>query len=233
MLNMYHQIISYLSRFKFKASSFSQSGEDLIVRFIFNSIGIKRPSYIDIGAHHPNYLNNTAIFYLEGSHGINIEPDPNLFSKFRQYRRRDINLNLGISEKKSVTDFYIISCNALNTFSKQEAESYVKDGNYTIKSVIKIETQTIAWVIEKYCNGDFPHLLSIDAEGYDELIIKQIDFEKSFPIVICIETIAFSHTGIAKKNTDLINYIISKGYIIYADTYINTIFVRKEKWENR
>jgi hypothetical protein len=61
---------------KFEKKSFSQSGEDLIIDFIFNALGISRPSYIDIGAHHPYYLNNTAIFYLRGARGINIEPDP-------------------------------------------------------------------------------------------------------------------------------------------------------------
>jgi hypothetical protein len=65
---------------KFEKKSFSQTGEDLIVEFIFNDIGVDYPSYIDIGAHHPYYLNNTQIFYLKGCRGINIEPDPSLFN---------------------------------------------------------------------------------------------------------------------------------------------------------
>ena len=51
--------------------SYSQSGEDLIVKHIFENLGVKKPSYLDIGAYHPFHLNNTVIFYLSGSHGIN------------------------------------------------------------------------------------------------------------------------------------------------------------------
>lgn len=61
----------------FKKISYSQCGEDLIVSFIFNRLGILNPNYIDIGAHHPYKLSNTAFFYESGSRGINIEPDQN------------------------------------------------------------------------------------------------------------------------------------------------------------
>ena len=47
---------------QFLKKSYSQCGEDLIVKFIFDILNIKNPSYIDIGAHHPNYISNTALF---------------------------------------------------------------------------------------------------------------------------------------------------------------------------
>ena len=37
----------------FKKNSYSQFGEDIIVKFIFDALNIKKPSYIDIGAHDP------------------------------------------------------------------------------------------------------------------------------------------------------------------------------------
>ena len=51
---------------KYKKISFSQCGEDLIVKFIFDCLGINSPTYIDIGAHHPHYISNTALFYKNG-----------------------------------------------------------------------------------------------------------------------------------------------------------------------
>ncbi|MFM7886227.1 MAG: glycosyltransferase family 2 protein, partial [Pseudanabaena sp.] len=54
--------------------SYSQCGEDLIIQFIFSSLGISKPSYIDIGAYDAHKLSNTAVFYEQGSRGINIEP---------------------------------------------------------------------------------------------------------------------------------------------------------------
>jgi hypothetical protein len=91
-----------------KKSSYSQSGEDLIISFIFDTLRIKKPSYIDIGAHHPYFISNTALLYENGSRGINIEPDPVLFKKINKVRKKDINLNFGIGEKESVMDFYIM-----------------------------------------------------------------------------------------------------------------------------
>lgn len=210
--------------------SYSQSGEDLIVKFIFDNIGIKKPSYIDIGAHHPFYLSNTALFYSLGSRGINIEPDPVLFNEFLNHRKQDINLNYGISEKEGNQDFFLINEPALNTFSKSEAENYIKEGQYFIKETVKVKVFEIQQVISKYSNGKFPDFLSLDAEGIDELVLKSIDYNKSSPLVICVETITFSTSGNGVKNQELINYIESKDYLLYADTNINSIFVKKEMW---
>lgn len=215
---------------KYKKISFSQCGEDLIVKFIFDCLGINNLTYIDIGAHHPHYISNTALFYKNGCRGINIEPDPTLFKEFLKYREEDKNLNIGISDSNTELDFYIISSPTLNTFSKDEAVKYAQEGNFEIKSIEKIKVNTLKSVLDECSNGVFPQYLSIDAEGVDELIIKEIDFENNYPIVICIETISFSTSGNGTKNTKLIEYIERKGYLSYADTNINTIFVRKSLW---
>lgn len=229
----------FLERFKpktenrdinFQKISYSQCGEDLIIRHIFDALKIKNPSFIDVGAHHPFYMSNTATFYLSGSSGINIEPDPVLFERFKVERQRDINLNIGISEIESESDFYIISTPTLNTFSKEIAYSYENEG-YKVVDVKKIKTLSIQQIIERHCNGKFPEFLSLDAEGVDELILKSIDFEMNAPIVICIETISFSNTGHGQKNTEIIHYLESKGYLLYADTNINSIFVLRAQWE--
>lgn len=217
----------------YRKFSYSQSGEDLIVKYIFDQFGMGQPSYMDIGAHHPFYLSNTALFHERGSRGINIEPDPVLMKAFLQHRSNDVNLNIGISDEKSVLDFYIINNPVLNTFSKEEAENYHKEGDYHIVETRKIEVNTVKAVLDEHRNGKFPDFLSIDAEGVDEVVLKSLDLMNSLPVVICVETISFSNTGKGKKNQALIDFVLSKGYFLYADTYINSIFVLKDKWENR
>ena len=215
---------------KYLKQSYSQSGEDLIIKYLFDNIGIHNPSYLDIGAHHPFYLNNTAIFYKEGARGINIEPDPSLFEKFKTERIGDINLNIGIGITEGVQEFYIINEPALNTFSIREANSYVNEGAYNIKEVAQINVNTIKNVLKNHCNNVFPDLLTIDAEGIDEVILNDIDFENNKPIVICIETISFSMNGKGIKNTVIPKLLDAKGYLQYADTNINSIFILKERW---
>ncbi len=216
---------------KHMKASYSQAGEDLIVKYIFDALGNQKPTYLDIGAHHPYYLSNTALFYLNGSRGINIEPDPNLFVNINNHRKFDINLNVGVSNQIGELDFYLISSSTLNTFSKEEAERYVKEGDYKIEKIQKINVTTLKNIIDEYSDGKFPDFLSLDAEGVDELIIREIDFQNNFPMVICVETISFSTSGRGKKNTLLVNYLSDNGYLVYADTNINTIFVRKDVWE--
>ena len=209
--------------------SYSQCGEDLIIRFIFNCLGIEKPSYIDIGSHNPEYINNTAIFYINGSRGINIEPDPTLFQKFENKRKHDINLNIGIGNEVGKMDFYLMSNPTLNTFSKNEANKCAEMG-YFVTSVEKVKVDTLSNTVQTYWSGQFPDFLSLDVEGLDETILRSINYDENFPIVICVETISFSENGNGIKNKSIVEFLEDRGYIVYADTYINTIFVRKDRW---
>lgn len=212
-----------------KKVSYSQTGEDLIIDFLFTGLGIRKPSYIDIGAHHPSFLSNTLLFYKKGSTGINIEPNPELIKHFKAQRPKDINLNIGVGSKSATLDFYIFSAATLSTFSKSEAEKYQQD-NFKLKSVEKIPVDTLDNVLQKYYKGQFPHFMSIDVEGYEEEILNLIDFRNNFPLVICAETLSFADFGKGRKNQPLIDLICSKGYFVYGETYINTIFVHQGKW---
>jgi FkbM family methyltransferase len=213
--------------------SYSQCGEDLIMDFIFGQIGISKPTYLDIGAHHPFYLNNTALFSARGCVGINVEPDPHLFVNFMAERPNDINLNIGVGDKQSQMDFYIMSTPTMNTFSKNVAEELVANSGFTIKEVKSTPLLDVTSILDKYHGGKFPDLFSLDVEGLDEQIIRSMNFENSFPKVICIETLSYSDNGNGVKNTSLIDLVRSKGYFNYADTYINTIFVKENLLKNQ
>ncbi len=214
--------------------SYSQCGEDLIVKFIFRELGKNIISYLDIGAHHPTYINNTALFYKTGSTGVSIEPDPFLFKRIHDERSNDINLNIGIGGGQASTeaDFYILSEKTLNTFSKEEAERCVSYGNKKIEKIVKLPLLPINEIMKKYFNPA-PDFISLDVEGYDIVILKSFDFEKFRPKVWCIETLTYTEDKTEQKIQETVDFMISQGYFIYADTYINTIFVDKETWLKR
>jgi len=214
-------------------SSYSQAGEDLIIRFIFDAIGICNPRYLDIGAYHPEMLSNTALFYQNGSHGINVEANPYLLNNFFTKRPKDINLNLGVGRESNKLDFYVMSTPTLSTFSQEEVQKYVTETKHTLQEVIPIQVETINQIINQFAGGCFPELLSLDVEGLDLDILQSIDYQKNCPIVICVETISFSETGEGRKNHQISNFLTSQGYLIYADTYINTIFVKEDVWKRQ
>ncbi len=213
--------------------SYSQCGEDLIVRYIFDVLLIEHPTYLDIGAHHPFFLNNTALLNEEGSRGVNVEADPQLISRFEQRRKDDVNLNIGMSTEKGSMDFYVMSAQTLSTFSAKEAARYEQEGAGIIESVIPVEVQTFAEVVNSNFDGGFPDFVSLDVEGLDYEILKSIDFSKYRPHVFCIETIIFTQNRSSKdvgRHDEIDELMLKNNYIKYADTNINTIYVNRSSW---
>lgn len=213
--------------------SYSQSGEDVIVNFIFQCLGIENPAYIDIGANHPYLFNNTALLYQSGSRGINIEPNPELFELLQQIREHDVNLNIGIAQEKGFLDYYLMSSPTMSTFSLEEREKLEKETSIDISRIIKTKTDTLSNVLNDYAHGIFPDFLSLDVEGLEEIILRSIDYDHNFPKVICIETLTYTENNTERKEQSVINYLIDKGYMMFADTYINSIFVKQDLWKSR
>ena len=209
--------------------SYSQCGEDLIVRFIFDALKIHSPTYIDIGAHHPTYLNNTFSFYAQGARGVNVEPDPKLIREFHEKRPRDSNLNIGVGDKDGSMPFYVMSSRTLNTFSEAEARAMEKEGKVAIEEVVSIPVRSIDSVLDEYFPVA-PDLVSIDIEGFDLIVLRSLDFARHRPKVICAETLSYSSKREGGKIPEIAELMQDNGYFAYADTHINTIFLDKNLW---
>ncbi len=214
---------------KLKYNSYSQAGEDGILKFLFYDKKIEIITYLDLGTNVPDYGNNTFLFYLGGSRGVCVEADSTLIEKIKQIRPEDKILNIGVNiGNDEEADFYIFNEPSLNTFDKEEAYKRENHGTYKIVKIEKVKLKTLENLIRENF-ATYPDFLSIDIEGLDLAVLKSLDFEK-FPIpIICAETCTYSENHIRPKNHEISNFMISKGYMIYADTYVNTIFVNK-KW---
>lgn len=211
----------------FGGHTYSQHGEDLIIAGIFYQLGIRQPDFIDIGAHHPFNISNTALLSSLGSTGINIEANPNLFQNFIQYRPNDINLNIGVGPVFGVSDFYMIDeLSGRNTFSKDAANSFIADNHdFSIKEIIPIEIFTFEYIISTYYNGKCPMFLSIDIEGLDYSVLKTVDFNRFRPVVICAEAV---FSGSSVDNYDIVSLLQDVGYFVYCNACSNIIFVESE-----
>jgi FkbM family methyltransferase len=210
---------------KFSELSFSQYGEDVVIRKIFNEFKIYKPSYIDIGTNHPVALNNTFHFYLKGSRGILIEPDISYNHLIKKYRKDDQLFNVGIGPKKDELTFFIMSMPVLNTFSQEEAENYVEKG-YQIKEKRKVNIETLEYIISQTNIGK-PNFISLDVEGFEMEILNSINFETIRPNVFCIEVYSYAK---GKKENEITDFMKSKNYFVYADINLNSIFVDRESW---
>lgn len=222
--------VAILSKFNpYSQLSYSQCGEDLIVQYIFDRRNIAKPSYLDIGANHPYFLSNTALFYRKGCKGITIEANPQLARLFESHRKKGVSLNVGISDNEDELDFFIMKDDTLSTFSKKEADEMIAAGK-ELNIVKKIKLITITKVLNDYCAGKFPDFLSLDVEGMDLQILRSIDFGKSFPKVICVEAANYSPIGAGSRREELIEFLVSKDYYEYANTNLNAIMVKRDFW---
>lgn len=213
--------------------SYSQCGEDLAICSIFDALGIKRPSYIDIGAHDPIYLSNTYLLYLKGSRGVCIEPNPELHRNIKKKRTKDICLNMGVGITSTTeAPFYCMSSSTLSTFSREDAERMASYGNEKIEKVITMPLISFDEVVTKYLSA-CPNFISLDVEGLDLAILKSIDFTKYRPQVFCVETLTYTEDKTEKKILATIEFMLDKGYFVYEDTFINTIFVDNAAWAAR
>lgn len=213
--------------------SFSQCGEDLIIDFIFDALDLSKPSYLDIGAHHPTYLNNTYLFYQKGCNGVCIEPNPALLARIERIRKRDICLNVGVGiSLEREADFFVMSSDTLSTFSKETAERYQSYGNQKIEKVIRIPLVPVNDIIKEHFK-DCPAFVSLDVESMELEVLKTFDFTSFRPAVFCIETLTYTEDKSERKIDEISGLMHSKGYFTYADTYINTIFVDKQAWNSR
>ncbi|GAB4027560.1 MAG: hypothetical protein Fur0011_5950 [Candidatus Microgenomates bacterium] len=207
----------------YQKTSYSQSGEDLILDYWINS---SAGFYVDVGANHPVMLNNTYLFYKKGWRGINIEPNPDIFKLLNAVRPNDVNLNMGISKTNISQTFYSINPPTMSTFSKNKAIKFQKNG-YNLLSTQKIKCLSLKSLLKRYLPKDTPlDILNIDVEGTEDLVIMSNDWNKYRPKFLILETV--NHLPTYKINKKYDYLMKSYYYHKFADTYINTIYISDE-----
>jgi FkbM family methyltransferase len=212
--------------------SHAQCGEDLIVRYLFHTLHKEKPSYLDIGAYDPYLFSNTAFFYIRGSQGICVEPDPDLYHRLKTARPRDTVLNVGIGPESGEATIYLMEPSTLNTFSRKQAETLEREKTARRRDERPVPVMTVEALLAQYAGGIFPDFLSLDTEALDLQILQSISFERSVPTVICVETRSYSLTGQGTKETEIGQFLQSVGYLLYADTHLNSIFVSHSAWHS-
>jgi len=214
--------------------SYSQCGEDVMCAFVLGVLGITDPLYLDIGCFDATKFSNTYHFYEKGRHGICVDANPILTAAFSAKRPRDQIVNIGLSGKTSAKlPFHVMEQATLSTFSNQEALRLESEGASKIERLIDINVFPIAEFLRSYFPDRKLDLVSLDVEGFDAEIVENFDFDFVRPAVFCVETLEYKERGHQKKNEQIINMMLSRNYMLYGDTFINSIFVDKSLWQAR
>lgn len=201
--------------------------ESIVIKTVFDALGIKKPSYIDVGACHPYNLSNTMLFYYYGSRGINIEPEKSLAPEFKKYRPEDINLFVGVAEKRGEAKFYRSHEPSLSTFNASTKEWSAAHHRCTYyDDYVMVPMRTLNDIVDEYLNGKFPDFIDIDVEGMDQIVLASCDFSKSSPKLICVEgrTAVFNELLMNKK-------CAGGSYRPYCKVGVNTIYLRDDIYD--
>ncbi len=214
-------LISSHKTYAYRNFSFSQEGEDLVLKKMFGKN--KKGFYVDIGAHHPQRFSNTYLFYLKGWRGINIDSMPNSMKIFDELRHKDINIEAAISNVSEELTYYIFNESALNSFSEKLAMERDGLNNYKIVDKVSIRTTSLSKILDKYLpQGQEITFLSIDVEGLDHQVLLSNDWSKYKPRVILVEELSMSLEDLfaSSKTYSLLR---SQGYELCSKTF-NTSF---------
>ncbi|HSX00432.1 MAG TPA: FkbM family methyltransferase [Patescibacteria group bacterium] len=166
--------------------SYAQNREDLILDGFFTSD--EKGFYVDVGANSPDVDSVTKLFYDKGWQGMNIEPLKSHFAQLKKYRPRDINLNIGISNKPGTLELREYEGTGLSTFSKGMKNTYTEAPNVFTKRFIdhKVQMHTLASVFKQQ-HITAISFLKVDVEGFEYEVLEGNDWDKYRPEVICIE----------------------------------------------
>lgn len=161
-----------------------QYGEDIILdRLMGNPSG---GFYVDIGANDPNKFSNTRRFYDRGWSGINVEPNPVKLRDICAWRRRDVNLNIGIGPNPAVLPFYVIDPDTLSTFDRKVAEIAVSDG-FRLSRTIDVQVVRMDDVIAQHGEERDIDFMSIDVEGFEVPVLSSNDWSRYRPRFVMLE----------------------------------------------
>lgn len=210
--------------------SFSQQGEDIALYHVLHDVlKVSSPTYVDIGAADPVRGSNTYLLYCTGGHGVLVDPNPAYVEKLRQRRPRDVVVAVGVGAgKETEADYYVIRGRpSLNTFSPEVVASLrVELGGDPVERVLRMPLVPVNELIATHL-GAPPDLLSIDVEGMDLAILRTLDFERWRPGAIIAETIQPGSPGV---NRALVDFVVSKRYVVRGGSPVNTIFVDARRY---
>lgn len=214
----------------FGSVTYAQHGDDLMILNLFKLIGVERcgsrpdaaPNWLDLGAHDPSIISNTALLYFRGFRGVNVEANPELIKRFRVHRPEDLNVNVGVGPVPGELEFFKYSdTSGRNTFSRDEVESL--KGKMTVRETVKLPVKTLRTIVREHCNGLYPDLLSCDIEGLDYDVLSQLPEcgDLNSPKIVVVETRRHETEKMARL-------MRGKGYILHCRMGENLFFVRAD-----
>jgi FkbM family methyltransferase len=155
---------------------------DLVLRRLFpvNQTGF----YVDVGAGHPRFGNNTFPLYQRGWRGINIEPSYGFHAALMEERSRDINLRVVLSDSsgEALTHDELDGSDPSIYDVERPTNSRTSGGDLVRH---EIPVTTLSSILTE-AGIDHIHVLKVDVKGFEEKVLNGNDWEKFRPDVVVV-----------------------------------------------
>lgn len=171
--------------------SYAQNGEDVVLARLFDaqSAGV----WIDVGAGHPVDDSVTNHLSQRGWWGVNIEPHPALHALLVRERRRDLNLAVAASDGAGQAELHAATVPGRSTLRGD-----LLDGAVGPWEAVTVTTRTVASIVDEH-RLDAIDLLKVDAEGWEEQVLRGCDLARIRPRVVVVEA---TEPGTARPSHD-------------------------------
>jgi FkbM family methyltransferase len=201
--------------------SYSANNEDVMIHRVFG--GRRSGFFVDVGAAHPVFENDTKALYDAGWSGINIEPQPEFFAALVEHRPQDNNICIAISDSdKDVTDFFEIAGTGLSTCN--EAQAMISGQNRIVRRR-SVRTRSLKSILEEAKPLEI-NLLKVDVEGYEFNVLNSNDWTRFRPQLLITE--ATYPESSARRDNGVRTLLETQGYVFVYFDGLNDFFVERD-----
>jgi FkbM family methyltransferase len=215
---------------------FSQQGEQPIILDFFSRLRQDfNPYCVDAGAYDGFVGSNSRALFLNGWPGVVIEPNPRVFARLQELYEDNPSVKcvqkaLSDTPRESVPMKFSLGPAGteeedkwkyaqVSTLHDNLAASYETGHGYLYETSL-VFVDTLTNVLHAVGAPKDIGFMSIDCEGEDLNILRQLDLETFHPLLICVEA--------DDQNRHLFVEVIEpRGYIMHAQTPSNTFFRSK------
>lgn len=209
---------------------FGQWAEDVLIRKLFDK-SKKNGVYLDIGSYHPFTHSNTAYFWMKGWHGFNVDANPHTIKLFNKYRSTDTNIWTAIVpavDYENGTRHVSLMLPSKADYSTGVAATGTVNnsvGNERgFSGTLQVPAISVASLLKNKNIKNIDYL-NVDIEGYDEIILSEIDFSIITPTVVTVED--YSDDFGQLISSKITNQMRMNGYDLVGRAGPTSIFLKR------
>lgn len=154
--------------------------------------------------------------------GVLVEANPALIPELERVRKQDVIINRAILARDADTsELFVSNHSELSSLSRRFVEEW-QQGAVGLKEVVVVPASRMNVLLEEFFAERAPLYLSIDVEGLDLDLLKDVDWSRWRPAIVQAEP---SEHFIQNNANEISHFMKSKGYVLVAKTEVNQIFM--------